>query len=176
MPQRRLSVRKIRDILRLKSQGLSDRQIASGVGIARSTVAECIRRAQAAQVSWPIPEALSDSGLEDALYPRRSQARIEGPPPDWARIHQELRRPGVTLQLLWEEYAEDCPGGYRYSRFCDLYREFASRTDRVMRQSHGAGEKLFVDYSGQTVEIVDRASGEVRHAQVEQDDVRALAL
>lgn len=159
-------MRKIREVLRLKFQGLTERQIALSVGVARSTVAECLRRCAVAGLVWPLPEALSDTELETRVYPPRQSARRGQAAPDWAALHGELRRPGVTLQLLWEEYAAVHPDGYRYSRFCDLYRDWAGRLDRVMRQEHRAGEKLFVDYAGQTVPIIDRATGAVRPAQI----------
>ena len=159
-------MRKVRDLFRLKAQGLSTRQIAASLGTARSTVAECLRRAEAAGLSWPLPSALSDAALEERLYPPQPHSRIQAPPPDWALIHTELRRPGVTLQLLWEEYQSVHSEGYRYSRFCDLYRAFVGCIDRVMRQEHRAGEKLFVDYAGPTVAVVDRATGEIRQAQI----------
>ncbi len=158
-------MRKIRDILRLKAQGLTVRQIAVSVGSARSTITECLHRAEAAGVSWPLPEG-SDAALEVALYPPRTAPQRSQALPDWASLHQELHRPGVTLQLLWEEYAADHLDGYRYSRFCDLYRDWTGKLDLVMRQVHRAGEKLFVDYAGQTLPIVDRQTGTVRPAQV----------
>jgi transposase len=159
-------MRKIREVFRLKAQGLSARQIAASVGTARSTVAECLRRAEAVGLSWPLPAELTDAALEERLYPALPRSRIQAPPPDWALVHTELRRPGVTLQLLWEEYQSVHPDGYRYSRFCDLYRTFAGRIDRVMRQEHRAGEKLFVDYAGHTVAVIDRRTGEIRQAQI----------
>jgi transposase len=159
-------MRKIREVFRLKAQGLSARQIAASVGTARSTVAECLRRAEAVGLSWPLPAELTDAALEERLYPALPRSRIQAPPPDWALVHTELRRPGVTLQLLWEEYPSVHPDGYRYSRFCDLYRTFAGRIDRVMRQEHRAGEKLFVDYAGHTVAVIDRRTGEIRQAQI----------
>lgn len=159
-------MRKIQDVVRLKAQGLSARQIAASVGVSRSTVAECLRRADTAGLSWPLPATLSDAALEERLYPSKPRSRIQAPLPDWALIHTELRRPGVTLQLLWEEYQSVYPEGYRYSRFCDLYRAFVGQIDRVMRQEHRAGEKLFVDYAGHTVAVVDRTTGEIRQAQI----------
>lgn len=159
-------MRKIREILRLKDQGLSARQIAVSAGLARSTIAECLRRAEAAGLSAAQAQTLSEARLEDQLYPSRPRAGVSAPLPDWQRIHTELRRPGVTLQLLWEEYQALHPDGYRYSRFCDLYRAWAGRVDTVMRQTHRAGEKLFVDYAGHTASVVDRTTGELRTAQI----------
>lgn len=159
-------MRKIREILRLKDQGLSARQIAVSVGLARSTIAECLRRAEAAGLRGPENQTLSEARLEDQLYPPRPRAGVSAPMPDWQRLHTELRRPGVTLQLLWEEYQALHSDGYRYSRFCDLYRAWAGRVDTVMRQTHRAGEKLFVDYAGHTAAVVDRTTGELRTAQI----------
>jgi len=159
-------MRKIQDVLRLKAQGLSARQIAASVGTARSSVAECLRRAEAVGLSWPLPASISETLLEEKLYPPQPRSRIQAPAPDWTLVHTELRRPGVTLQLLWEEYQAVYPEGYRYSRFCELYRAFAGGLDRVMRQEHRAGEKLFVDYAGQSVALIDRTTGELRQAQI----------
>lgn len=125
MPQSRLSVRKIREVLRLSATGLSARQIAMVVSTARSTVAACLRRAEAAGVTWPLPTDLDDDALEARLYPPPVPAVTERSPPDFGWIQAELRRKGVTLQLLWQEYRAACPDGYRYSRFCDLYRPMA---------------------------------------------------
>lgn len=165
MPQPRVSMRKIHDILRLQAAGLSARQIAASVSLARSTVAECLRRAQRAGLGWPLPEALDEAALERQLYPPPAEAEVRAPI-DWARVQRELRRRGVTLMLLWQEYIAEQPDGYRYSRFCELFRAWQGRVDVVMRQEHRAGERLFVDYAGQTVPVLDRHTGELRPAQV----------
>lgn len=167
MPTERLSMRKIREVFRLKfAFGLSDRQIARSCSIARSTVGEYLRRFTAAGLSWPLPPELDAAELERLLFPPTPviAAATDRPVPLWAHIHQELRRKGVTLALLWEEYASTHPQGYRYSWFCDLYRAWCGKIDLVMRQDHRAGEKLFVDYAGQTVPIVDRRTGEILFA------------
>lgn len=167
MPKERLSMRKIHDILRLKwACSLSDRQIARSCGVARSTVAEGLRRAAAAGLTWPLPPDLDEATLERRLYPSPAVADATRSTPDWVAVHRDLKRKGVTLFLLWQEYKEQHPAGYQYSRFCDLYRAWAGTLDRVMRQEHRAGDKLFVDYAGQTVPVVDRHSGELRPAQV----------
>ena len=120
-----------------------------------------------AGLSWPLSDALDDVALEALLYPptpHSSEARFI---PDWAVVHQEMRRKHVTLQLLWEEYKRDHPEeGYEYSQFCHLYREFRGKLDVVMRQQHVAGEKVFVDYSGDGIDIVDRGTGEIWEAQL----------
>lgn len=165
MPQPRVSMRKIRDILRLQAAGLSSRQIAASVALARSTVAECLQRAALAGVVWPLPDKLDEAALERRLYPPVVAAEPRAPV-DFAHVQRELRRRGVTLTLLWEEYFRAQPDGYRYSRFCELYRAWLGRVDVVMRQEHRAGERLFVDYAGQTVPVLDRRTGELRPAQV----------
>ena len=158
-------MRKIREILRLRAAGKSQRQIALSVGIGQSTVGDYLTRARLAGVSWPT--ALDDAALERALYPPRPAVpTAERPQPDWACVHRELKRKGVTLFLLWEEYKADHPDGFHYSWFCEHYRAYAGRLDLVMRQSHRAGETVFVDYAGQTVPVIDRESGEIRAAQI----------
>ncbi len=158
-------MRKIREILRLQAAGLSSRQIAASVVVARSTVAECLRRAAAAGVSWPLPADVDEASLEQRLYPPTPAVEAR-PTCDWAAVQRELRGRGVTLALLWEEYKSRHPDGYQYSRFCDLYRAWLGRVDVVMRQEHRAGERLFVDYAGHTVPVLDRQTGELRPAQI----------
>jgi transposase len=161
-------MRKIREVLRLRFEvGLSARQVAASVQIARSSVGEYERRLGAAGLSWPLPEALSDTELERRLFPPPpAVASDTRPVPQWAVLHEELRRPGVTLMLLWEEYRAAHPQGFAYSWFCEHYRGWVGKLDVAMRQTHRAGEKLFVDYAGQTVGVTDRVSGERRAAQV----------
>lgn len=161
-------MRKIREVLRLRYEvGLSTRQVAHSVQITHSSVINYERRFAASGLSWPLPERLSDAELERRLYPPLSQVPSnERPVPDWAWVHEELRRPGVTLQLLWEEYRALHPEGFGYSWFCAHYQAWADQLDLVMRQTHKAGEKLFIDYTGQTMPVVDRTTGEVRRAQI----------
>lgn len=166
MPQRRLSMRKIREILRLTAQGLSQRQIAEAVGAARATVGDCLMRAKAAGLSWPLPDEHDDAALENLLYPPPRPSAEHRPMLDCAAVHKELRRKGVTLMLLWQEYKAAHPDGYQYSRFCQVYRDWEGRIDAVLRQNHLAGDKLFVDYAGVTVDIVDKSTGEIRTAQI----------
>jgi transposase len=156
----------IREILRLRyGAGLSPRQIAASVGSALSTVQTCLRRADAVGVSWPLPEGLDDEGLEQRLYPRQSRPVVV-PLPDFAHIHRELARPGVTRQLLWQEYKTAHPDGLQYTAFCVQYRKWLRKAEPVLRFEHRAGDKCFVDYAGQTVGVIDRSSGEVREAQI----------
>lgn len=171
MRGRQIEMHHIREVLRLKATGASNRMIAGCLGIARSTVADVIARAAAAGLIWPEASALSDGGLAAALFKRTAQSPQLGvrrhAEPDWAAIHLELKRPHVTLMLLWEEYRAEHPDGYGYSRFCELYRGFEGRLAPTMRQTHVAGEKLFVDFAGGTVPVlIDGRTGKTRAAQI----------
>ena len=160
-------MRQVREVLRLKYVfGHSGHQIAAMVGASRYTVAEYLRRAAVVGITWPVPAALDDVSLERKLCTPPFTPEPGRPQPEWARIHAELRRPGVTLLLLWEEYRAGQPDGYGYSRFCDLARDWRGRLSPTMRQSHPAGERLFVDYAGQTAEVIDSATGEIRRAPI----------
>ncbi|MGH8996118.1 MAG: IS21 family transposase [Acidimicrobiales bacterium] len=155
-------MRKIRDVLRLKfGEDLSARQIASSLGIGRATVADYLRRAVAAGLGWPLPDDMDDAALEAALFPSVPAPGSIRPLPDWEKVHLELRRPHVTLMLLWLEYKETFPDGYAYSQFCELYGRWRLHLDVVMRQMHKAGEKLFVDFPGRQIPIYDARTGEV---------------
>jgi transposase len=168
----RLSVRKINEVLRLHHErGLSARQIARSCGIGRTTVAAYLSRAKAAGLGWPLPADLDHRTLEERLFPPEPPAPARRRPlPDWAEVHRDLKRrkqTHVTLQLLWEEYKAAHPhNGFQYSWFCNHYRAWTERVDLVMRQDHRAGEKLFVDYAGQTVPIIDPKTGEIHEAQI----------
>ena len=169
MPAKReLTMRQIRQMLRLARDGVSAREIGRTLGAARSTIQDNLNRATAAGLSWPLPGELSDDVLEQRLFARTGARRgfRRRAEPDWASLACELKRPGVNLTVLWEEYREAHPDGYGYSRFCDLFREFERRLSPVMRQHHGAGDKVFVDYSGKKLAIVDAATGEVREAEI----------
>jgi len=161
-------MRKIREVLRLHAEcNLSGRAIARALSISPATVTDYLSRARLTNLGWPLPEDVSADRLEMLLFPSEQAASTPRAIPDCASIHQELRQPGVTLQLLWEEYkARHSKDGLQYSQFCARYREWARTLDLTMRQHHQAGEKLFVDYAGQTVPITDPSNGEVRHAQV----------
>lgn len=168
MPGERLSMRKVREVLRLKYVcGASVRTIARSVGIGRTTVAEYLRRTSVIGITWPVPAEVDDAELERRLF---APAGCNNAPtravPDWQHVHAELRRRGVTLVLLWEEYRADHGDGYGYSRFCDLYIAWRRGVSATMRQTHVAGEKLFVDYAGDTVPVFDAGSGEERPAHV----------
>jgi transposase len=162
-------MRKIREVLRLKWKcRLSHRQVERSVRLGHGTVCNYLRRARTAGLSWEEVDVLTDADLEERLFAspetrRRSESR---PLPDWAQVHRELKRKSVTLSLLWQEYRESDPAGYGYSRFCELYRAWEGRLEVCLRQDYKAGEMLFVDYAGQTVEIVDPMSGEVSEAAI----------
>jgi len=167
MPQARLSMRTIKEILRLRWEaGLSYQAIAVSCRKGQTTVRDYLLRAEAAGLSWPLPEGMDEEALEQLLFPVPAASSHRRPEPDWATIHQELRRKGVTLALLWQEYKAAHPDGYQHSRFCQLYQQWASTLEPVLRQHYVAGEKLLVDYAGQTVPVVDRQTGEVREAQI----------
>ena len=163
-------MRRVREILRLKfTANVPIREIARRVGTAPSTVRAALERFRAAALTWPLPEHLSDSELEAALYNDggTKQGHRRHLEPDWALIHRELKRKHVTLSILWDEYIEQRPEGYRYSRFCELYAAWARKLSVTMRQTHLGGDKLFVDYAGDTVPVViDRLTGETRQAQI----------
>ena len=167
MAAKRLSMRKTKEILRLKLEvGLSNRKVAEGSGVGRTTVSDYAKRAKRAGLDWAEIESLSEAELNRRLFPPLPESKGGRPRPDLKRIHRELKKKSVTLALLWDEYKVRHPDGYQYSYFCDLYRDWIGRVDPVMRQSHKAGEKVFVDYAGQTVGVIDPYTGEVREAQV----------
>lgn len=159
-------MRKTREILRLHFEALySPRQIASSAGVALSTVQSCLHRAHAAAVPWPLPGGWDETRLEQALYPPRS-AVAPNPLPDFVQIEHELRRKGVTLLLLWQEFKAIHPQAVQYSQFCAHFARWRSTQDAVLRQSHAPGDKVFVDYAGTTLDVVDRHTGALRKAQV----------
>jgi transposase len=155
-------------MLRLAREGVSAREIGRTLGVARSTVQDNLKRAEVAGLRWPLPAEITDPVLEQRLFAPAGvrpglRRRVE---PDWAWLARELKRPGVNLMVLWEEYRDAYPDGYGYSRFCDLFRGFERRLSPVMRQHHAAGDKVFVDYSGKKVPIVDPVTGVVREAEI----------
>jgi transposase len=162
-------MRKIKEVLRLTAAGSTQREVARSLAISHSTVREYLSRAKRAGVDWPSAAESTDAELEGRLFPAPLPSYVPRPLPDWAVVHEEMkarRRTGVTLQLLWIEYKGESPDGIGYSRFCGLYNQWRSRLDLVLRQEHRAGEKVFVDFAGQTVPIVDGTTGEVRDAQI----------
>ena len=166
MAAERLSMRTIREILRLKWEThLPNKRIAESCNIARSTVRDYLSRASEAGLSWPLPPELDDSLLEQMIFPA-SSVSLAGKRglPSAEYIRQELTRKGVTLRLLWLEYKQNNPDGYQYSQFCLHYHQWLDKTDVSLRQIHRAGEKLFVDYAGQTIPVMDSLSGKTREA------------
>ena len=168
MPRRRLSMRKIKEVLRLKwAQGLSNRQIAKSCSVSRSTVADYLTKAEKAGLLWPLKEDISDASIESMLFPNTAHQKLRaGQMPAMDYLHKELKRKGVTLQQLWYEYKTDNPEGYQYSQFCDLYKRWTLTLNVSLRQIHKAGEKLFVNYAGHTIPIVNSETGKSTKAQI----------
>jgi len=159
-------MRKIKEVLRLHFEHQqSARQIAKSCAIARSTVKEYLHRAEQAKVTWPLPPEMDDATLENQLFPPApliSSEKRQMPPMEY--LHRERKRKGVTLQLLWHEYKETNPEGYQYSQFCERYRQWTQKLDLCLRQEYRAGEKLFIDYAGQTIPIQDPLAGATQEA------------
>jgi len=169
MPAKRTTMRKIREILRLRlAAGLSIRQISASTKVSVGAIQKLLAQAQALGLDWPLPAGLDDSQLARLFFPQADTRAGSGyQVPDWPRVHQELKRKGMTKQLLWEEYTQQYPNRcYSYSQFCERYNHWRRRLERSMRQTHRAGEKCFVDYCGQTVPIICAETGEIRSAQV----------
>lgn len=156
-------MRKLKEVLRLRCElKLSQRQIARSCSIGQCTVYDYLKRAQAAGIVWPLPEGWDDARLEEALFGPSPQRVYESrrPTPDFERLHQERQaHRHLTLQLWWEEYRQNHPDGYSYTRLCELYQRWRDQQDVVLRQEHKAGEKLFVDYAGDTIPIYDPHGG-----------------
>jgi transposase len=155
-------MRKLRDVLRFKYDSqLPQRAIAQACGLGLGTVTTYLQRATAAGLTWPLPDDLDDAALERRLFARPAVPQAsERALPDWSTLHQELKTPGVTLMLLWQEYRAQHAAGYAYSQFCERYRQWARRLKPSMRQVHRAGEKLFVDFSGTRPHLIDPHTGE----------------
>jgi len=169
MPARRTSMRTIKAVLRLKHEaGLSQRQIASSLKISLGAVSLHLKRATEAKLSWPLPSGMDEQSLELALYPKQATpTQTHYVTPDYASMHKELKRKGVTKQLLWEEYKQiHGDNGYQYSQYCQRYRDWVGTLKRSMRQIHKAGEKLFIDYCGPTLPIINPDTGECHDAQI----------
>lgn len=165
MSQKRLSMRKIDDVLRLaQDPKLSHRQIAKSLGISKTTVAAYLNLAREIGAVWPLTPEMRLS-LETRVF-EGTPPKSQKPLPYWPTVHLEIKKPGVTLQLLWEEYVAVHPDGYRYTQFCHYYREWARHLGVTMRQDHVAGEKMFVDYSGDKFQVVDPETGEAREVEL----------
>jgi transposase len=168
MAGKRVSMRKIREVLRLTHElGLSVRQVSEATGVGKTAVGEYIARARVIGITWPIPDELNDADLERRLFV--AAGFHDGPTkpvPDWAKVHEEVKRRGVTLMILWEEHRAKCLDGHGYSQFCELNGRWRKRLSPIMRQVHVAGDKLFVDWAGDTIPIIDAATGEGHEAHL----------
>lgn len=162
MPQQRMSLRMIKDVIRLKHGGLSHEKIATALSVSKGAVAKYVSLASAAGLDWETVQNWSEKQLASTLLPRagQPQAFVE---PDWAQIHRELDRKGVTLMLLWQEYLAANPDGrtWRYTQFCEHYKAYARTLKRSMRQHRLAGEKLFIDFAGSTVALSDGSRAQI---------------
>ena len=168
MPKEGLSMRLIREILRLKNEtDLSGRAVARSCNVSPSVVGDYLRRFQVSGLSWPLPPEITDAELDKVLFPGEIRGRKDQEP-DWAAVHREMKRKDVhmTLGLAWEEYRAVHKDGYAYSWFCEKFHEYLGRVDPVMRQTHAFGRMAFVDYAGDTIPIIDPGTGDVRQAQV----------
>jgi transposase len=163
-------MRKVKEVLRLRfGLGLQQSQIARSCSIGQATVHRYLEKAAAAGLTWPLPEDIDDRRLEEILF-----AAVTGRPsqltrssPDFTEVHHQLRtHKHVTLQLVWEEYRATQPDGYSYSRFCELYQRWSRNQDVVLRQEHRAGEKMFVDWAGDSIPMHDRRTGEITPASL----------
>jgi len=160
-------MRKITETLRLHYEcGRTHREISRAIGASPTTVGDYLRRAKVAGLSYPLPDGLDESALELRLFPPVVPSDVVRPEPDWVWAHREMRKKSVTLELLWQEYKAAHSDGYQYSWFCERYRQWVGKLSVTMRQTHTPGEKLFVDYAGQTLPIIDGLTGEIRHAQL----------
>jgi transposase len=161
-------MRKVREVLRLKhTLGMSYRQISEATGVGKTVVGEYVRRAGVIGITWPVPEAIDDAALDRRLFPvPGDETAAPRAAIDWRKIHAEMKRPSVTLVLLWQEYRAEQADGYGYSRFCDLYGEWRKSISATMRQTHPAGERLFVDYAGDTVPVFDQITDAERPAHI----------
>jgi len=168
MSAEKLSMRKLREIVRLNLQcSASRREVARACRISPSTAGEYAGRIASAGLKWPLPPELDDDGaLERLLFPHEGRPLSSRPEPEWTRVHAELKRKHVTLMLLWQEYREQHPDGVQYSQFCDHYARWLQYAPVTMRQEHRAGEKAFVDFSGDGIDIVDPKTGEVFRAKL----------
>jgi len=163
-----MSMKKIREVLRLTHElGLSVRQVREATGVGKTAVSEYVSRAKVVGITWPIPPEVNDAALERLLFApagfhEGSTKRL----PDWTKVHEELKRRGVTLMILWEEHRAEHVDGHGYSRFCELYGEWRRRLSPTMRQTYVAGDKLFVDWAGGRAPIIDPMTGEVHEAHL----------
>ena len=169
MATKRITMRNIREVLRLKlSANLSIRKINASTKVSVGAISNLLTTASKLKLTWPLSDELDDAALAQLFYPQSDVSKsTRFQVPVWPEVHQELKKKGVTKNLLWQEYTQQYPNScYSYSQFCDRYLHWFKKQKRSMRQSHKAGEKLFVDYAGQTMPIVCASTGEVRFAQI----------
>ena len=168
MTRRRIPVRKIKEVMRLvHDRKLSRRQTAQAVGIGRAAVSDYLARAEAAGLSWPLPDGLDDAALVAMLFEEDAASAAHSRPlPDWEAVRRELSKKSVTRQLVGEEYADGEENPYSYSRFCELYRAWAAKLGPTMRLYHKAGERAFIDYAGQKLPYIDAETAELREASL----------
>ncbi|MGH8277842.1 MAG: IS21 family transposase, partial [Steroidobacteraceae bacterium] len=160
-------MRRVSEVLRLAAEGFSYRQISRSVGLARSTVSDYLERAKRAGISWPLPAEFDSCALETRLFAAPATGPRSRPEPEWRDVHRELKRKRhVTLRLLWLEFREVYPDGWAYSQFCVHYRRWLGLQDVVMRLEYRDGERLFVDFSGDTMAVVAPDTGEITPVQV----------
>lgn len=159
---------KVKEIMRLRfEKELSFHKIAQSASVSSSTVSEVLVRVKNTGLEWSVLLELDEEKLKAMLYPPVKRKHAEyGPEPDYKFMYYELRKKSVTLLLLWEEYIQEYPGGYRYSYFCELYQKWCKSLNISLRQSYKAGEKMFLDYAGQTVPVIDLDTGQERAAQI----------
>lgn len=168
MARPRTTVSKLRETLRLTHEvGLNASEVSRATGVPRSTVRHQLERATRSGLTWPVLSEMDDRQLEERLFGRAAPAPRSSPHliPDWEQVHRELRKRSVTLQLLWMEYKERHPDGFQYTWFSQHYRAWARQLDVVLRQEYRAGEKMFVDFAGQTIPVTDPKTGEITQAQ-----------
>ncbi len=167
MAHRRKSVRKIKETIRLHEAGFNKKQIAGSVTTSRKTVRKYIERVESLGLTYAEIEKMTPKQLYARLFPVKPEEGIRlKPRPDWQKTYNEMKKKSVTLARLWEEYIDVYPDGYRYSQFCHNYGLWRKKLDISMRQDHKAGEKLFVDFAGQTVPITNPATGQIKQAQI----------
>lgn len=162
-------MRKIGEVLRLKAAGMNNREIARSVGVGKTTVYEYLARAEGTGLGWPLPADLDEAAVEAKLFPPpTAELAAARPLPEWSAIHKELKRRDVhmTLRLLWLEWRQGNPDGWGYSQFCDNYQRWLGVQDPVMRLQYAAGERMFVDFAGDTMPVTDSLTGEISKAEI----------
>lgn len=169
MSKKRISMRQLREVFRLRYEAeFSIRKISASTKISIGKIQSVLKKAEALNLSWPLPEELDDKQLAHLFYPQADTSVSKNfEQPDWPSVHQELKKKGLTRQLLWEEYTQQFPNRcYSYSQYCERYDQWRKKQKRSMRQTHKAGEKLFIDYCGPTVSVINSQTGEIKQAQV----------